>query len=400
MNAVNVVRLVQDILANNGPGGLDLQERDLAYIDLSGPSLEEALGSPESPQIWRTIRLGRAGINLVGANLSRASLPHSNLCYSRMQLVCLSNADLYGANLEGADLYRADLRGATLYKADLNRAKLERADLSGADLQSANLTGANLLRARLDGALLSRSSIGARLIQEDEKAYAAYVDDDGKLHDFALALASQPEASREHLYMLYGNPRVKSDYEIRTCKLHVDTRYIEARDIYRSLKACFEAQSLSGDASWAHFRAMRMQRLSYLPSRSRACYPERWRDARGRLGAVVLWMSFALRWVGNAVFEWICGYGERPARTVVSIIFLYLVGAIGIQCTGQFEMEQSSLGFADSLIYSLAALTGLVFGDLNPVNPLAKVITGLEGVLGVALFALLMFSVGNRLGRG
>ena len=59
------------------------------------------------------------GLDLRGANLSRA--------------------DLRGANLRGANLSRADLRGAKLRGANLRWANLSRTDLSRTDLSEANV---------------------------------------------------------------------------------------------------------------------------------------------------------------------------------------------------------------------------------------------------------------------
>jgi uncharacterized protein YjbI with pentapeptide repeats len=69
---------------------------------------------------------GKGRVDLIGLNLSRASL---------------SDANLSDANLSGADLS----------DAFLGRANLSDADLSGADLTIANLIGADLSDARLDG---------------------------------------------------------------------------------------------------------------------------------------------------------------------------------------------------------------------------------------------------------
>jgi hypothetical protein len=51
----------------------------------------------------------------------------------------LSNARLFGANLDYANLTRADLRGANLHEAQLAMINLTRADLTGADLSQAFL---------------------------------------------------------------------------------------------------------------------------------------------------------------------------------------------------------------------------------------------------------------------
>lgn len=81
----DVVRLLQQA---GGSGTLDLGNRNLRGIDLSGLDLRIA--------------------NLEGTNLSRADLNHADL-----RGVNLSKAHLFGADLREADLSEANLRGVT-----------------------------------------------------------------------------------------------------------------------------------------------------------------------------------------------------------------------------------------------------------------------------------------------
>jgi len=71
-----------------------------------------------------------------------------------------AEVDLSGINLRGADLSRADLNDVNLAGADLSNTRLRSANLDNADL-----TGADLSRANLDFASLNRTSlVGATLI--------------------------------------------------------------------------------------------------------------------------------------------------------------------------------------------------------------------------------------------
>jgi len=133
--------------------------------------------------------------NLVGCNLSYASLPGADLKLANMRNVSLVHTDLEGANLERALVYEARLEGANLEGASLAGvqsgldtgapsalpehwqltdghligpdADLEGAQLEGADLEGVDLEGANL-RANLTGALLSGADLeGAGLEHAD-----------------------------------------------------------------------------------------------------------------------------------------------------------------------------------------------------------------------------------------
>lgn len=91
--------------------------------------------------VERTILMG---INLRGADLSRANLMEADLSRADLMKADLSRANLREANLSRADLSHANLRGADLGGANLRGANLMEADLSGADLSGAYLRGAAL----------------------------------------------------------------------------------------------------------------------------------------------------------------------------------------------------------------------------------------------------------------
>ena len=106
-----------------------------------------------------------AGANLKGAIFREANLRDTNLRYTNLEKAdlawaCLSWADLAGANLEGAKLEDADLSWANLIGANLEDANLKDANLKGAILIGANLKGADI-----DGAVLNAAHLnGAKNI--------------------------------------------------------------------------------------------------------------------------------------------------------------------------------------------------------------------------------------------
>ncbi|MDQ1295123.1 MAG: hypothetical protein QG608_3008, partial [Actinomycetota bacterium] len=109
--------------------GQDLRDQDLAAF--SGPSTRGEPGGLRHAVLRDTIWAGKGvtGLDLAGADLTRADLEGT-----RLLDVDLTHATLSGARLAGAHLTRVDLRGADLRGADLNRAVLKDVDLRGADL--------------------------------------------------------------------------------------------------------------------------------------------------------------------------------------------------------------------------------------------------------------------------
>ncbi|MDY6938352.1 MAG: pentapeptide repeat-containing protein [Cyanobacteriota bacterium] len=111
-----------------------------------------------------------AGIRLLGATLTHASLQGSNFYGpgedGRFETFDDAIADLSEANLEAADLSEAVLSRALLNRANLMQANLDRANLSGASLNGANLSSAQAIGANFQNARLDRASLtGADLTQ-------------------------------------------------------------------------------------------------------------------------------------------------------------------------------------------------------------------------------------------
>ena len=95
-----------------------------------------------------------AGIDLCGADLWMANLPHANLAGANLQ-----DANLSMANLQDTRLGGSNLQGADLVMANLQDAYLERANLQNGILVDANLQNANLMRANLQDAYLERANL-------------------------------------------------------------------------------------------------------------------------------------------------------------------------------------------------------------------------------------------------
>lgn len=94
-----------------------------------------------------------------GFSLPRADLRDLNLVNrSSKEGYCLTNSDLYRANLHGAHLYKLDLSGSSLMKADLSRA----------NLHYVNLEDCNLLGVNLKGAKIEHVNWGDKITQEKQ----------------------------------------------------------------------------------------------------------------------------------------------------------------------------------------------------------------------------------------
>jgi uncharacterized protein YjbI with pentapeptide repeats len=126
---------------------LDLRESVLIGADLTRATL------PEVAFLGADLTDAR----LIDAKLTRAHLGNANLTRARLWDADLKNADLHGANLTNADLSDADLSDAVLSAAVLIGARLIGTNLIGARLIGTDLNGARLNGAVLNGAHLTEA---------------------------------------------------------------------------------------------------------------------------------------------------------------------------------------------------------------------------------------------------
>ena len=362
-----LLRLIEE---NGGPEGLDLRGATLVGdgpsddfrenpLDLSAETLAPMAESHQQTYAarapWLSIYTG--GVNLRGARLRRAFLLRARLV----------KADFGGAELQGAWLSAADLRQADFTMASLDGANVVATQLQGADLYLAeSIAGIQWFNAHVDRTRMRREQLGSALQDESNAA--------------------------QH----------------RTAKT-----YFPAREAYLSLKGNFLSLGRYSDAGWAYVKERQMEKMAHYwawrPDGFRLwkCYeddnPPEWRGQH-------VW-KFVLPWLRNWAYELLTGYGERPllplvwAGALAAVVFPLLYWATGALPGHSRALASSSssdidwAGWLDSLIFSLTTFGTLSFSRLQPEGTLGNLIASVEAMLAVLLFALFIFTLGNRMSR-
>jgi len=256
-----------------------------------------------------------------------------------------------GINLRGAHLQGAVLRDAQLQGADLIGAQLQGAFLVGAQLRGAVLVGAELRRVdmyeveTLDGAHWRGAHLDQTLVRRESLGKAT--GDEIEAHDNRTAEA-----------------------------------YSQATEAYLLLKNNFNQIGRYEDASWAYVKEQQMEKMAYHSEwRSQG-----WKVWRG-------WGSF-WRWLRYWAYELATGYGERPWNPVVGGVLMILGFA------GGFWVTRAVANFWDALIYSIATFATFNLADTGPTGRGADVASSVEALLGIAVLALVVFTLGNKMSRG
>lgn len=155
---------------------------------------------------------------------------------------------------------------------------------------------------------------------------------------------------------------------------------------------------------------------------AREAYLSAWRSSTNRLsgtcdgnhpkdGTGQRAFRFLLRWAGSWCFDILTGFGETPQKpiavgaTVCGIVFPLIFWAIGalpdhaglFRSTSPFNIDWSD--WWDSLLLSFASFGTITFNRIQPENDVGTLIAAIEAFTGVLLFALFVFTLGNRMSR-
>jgi hypothetical protein len=316
---------------------------DCSYISPSGLQCRESAShealcfwhartEKESPDILKELEAkAKKGDSLAGFYLAGLDL---------------SNAYLMEADLSGADLTRANLSLGHLFGINLSGANMFKANLAHANLKEANLENANLFGADLTDVNLERVTWGKdnRILNHQE---ADALDKQGSA-DQALA------------------------------------KYLEAEEIYRSIRKRYEAAGTSDIAGHFFYNEMVTKRKQMTP------------------------YSFARTW--SWFIEVLCGYGEIPYRIIGSSITYILINALifttmGLSHNNQVHSFDAGQGlienlkyFGYSLYFSIVTFTTLGYGDFAPVG-WARPFAAVEAFVGAFMIALFILSFVKKMTR-
>lgn len=275
----------------------------------------------------------------------------------------LRNAELVGVDwfadtsLVGADFTGANVNGADFSEADLTLATL--AGLSGIDTDFSN--------TNLEGAIFSNADL-RRATLEDARLSGAVLDD--------VHISNETAFSNETIYERDGiQPKLGSDH---------------------SLEA----------SSWAYRQLQRIYSENSLPRLARQSYV-REKDARRRLA----WVQRDLRKaIISELSRWVTLYGTSPYRILLTSLLVITVSAILYPLTGGIQEINAgeNIGYSisnperapqwwvstvlfKSFYFSVVTFATLGYGDIQPIGSTARLLAGVETILGSLLTALLVF---------
>jgi len=155
---------------------------------------------------------------------------------------------------------------------------------------------------------------------------------------------------------------------------HIDFRELER--IYRDLKQNLQRDGNYSEAGEFYYREMEMRRI------------------RTKVKGGRLWLEF---------YRLLAGYGEKPARTLLSSFFTIVLFAFVYWALGCLDYAAENIGHFEEFIYSLyfsfVTFTTLGIGDIKPLTHTGRLLICCEAVIGAFLIALFVVVFARKMMR-
>jgi ion channel/pentapeptide repeat protein len=100
-----------------------------------------------------------------------------------------------------------------------------------------------------------------------------------------------------------------------------------------------------------------------------------------------------MRWLDASMLNWIWGYGERPWR-----LFMTALAAILAFGTLQYVLDGiPNAGFWDTVYFSGITFLTIGYGDLVPLGGLPRILSVMEGIVGITVIGMLIASATKKI---
>jgi hypothetical protein len=246
------------------------------------------------------------------------------------------------------DLYLvdADLTGINLYLKNLQYSDLTGASLQNARLRKVGFDFSKLDEVNFESAILEKCDLRRATSARDIKWFEVILDG-----------VQIPSFSHVGLHTVYEDGE--------------DADLTRAQFVFRQFKEGYKNQG-DHDASGLFY--------------------EREMDMNRRSGGLLERAWLTLLWV-------LCGYGEKPMRSVAAFFVTIFGFAVGFYfCDLRGPEGPIRYDYFKSLYFSVVTFTSLGYGDVTP-RGFARFLAGSEALLGVFLISLFVFVFCRRMVR-
>lgn len=315
------------------------------------------------------------------------------------------------AHLKGADFSHCDLPSTDFAGAECDGAQMVGSGLAEATLDDASLEGANLTRAFLGGATLRRANVSEATFTEARLSSATLTDVFAERGVFHQADLSGVDLRGAYLYSAvlsdvrinesttfgercvydaaspYYPPTVETDSSVRDFEA---SNLGKAMAVYRRLDELHDANAMTERARDYHIRKEEAERRSHLQEGKFGQFgvatANRYLTRHGE-SLTQLLVASAILIIGSGILYPLVG-GVQDGDVLYSISSVtQLLSAEGIEA------------LARGLYFSTITFTTIGYANVAPSGPYARILVGIESLLGAMFVALFVFILGRRVAR-
>jgi Ion channel len=159
------------------------------------------------------------------------------------------------------------------------------------------------------------------------------------------------------------------------------------RDFHAHVKRLYSQIGKRNEASHHYYLEKTYERKSFLHLKENR--RNEYFRSKGKFRKLVLKTKYNYKYLYSGFINILWGYGERPTRvfgiSLVTILFFALV-----YCYSPEASSQTRQNITNSLYYSMVTFTTLGYGDISQTNGLLKLLSGVEALLGMTFWGILV----------
>lgn len=183
------------------------------------------------------------------------------------------------------------------------------------------------------------------------------------------------------------------DCSFKSLPIRYPIQLNRARVFHGILKRLYSQLGKKKQASDHFYWEKTYERRSYLHVR------ENHRDAflarRTTNGRKLVRVQFFFKYLRSQFVNLLWGYGERPARVFLLSIATILLFA-GIFCLAPSASDHTRGHFGNALYFSMVTFTTLGYGDISQTDGTLQLLSGLEALLGMSFWGILIAGFTNN----
>ncbi len=178
-----------------------------------------------------------------------------------------------------------------------------------------------------------------------------------------------------------------ADCHFKSSSINYPIGYGRARDFHSHIKRLYSQIGKKKEASHHYYYEKNYERKSFLYAK--ANYQNQYHRNKGKGAKMVLRLTYLIKYIYSSFLNLLWGYGERPARVfVISITSIFIFALC--YCYLPSASPTTQYHFANALYYSLVTFTTLGYGDISQTNQYLRLLSGLEALLGMTFWGILI----------